>query len=398
MGRIRSLLLGRLLLTLTIALGVMQVVIGHWVTVILAGRNGPGPALGLLLAAGLVGANLLLLPVVRRARRSDGWPRLAARLYVHLAIATLLLGSGVVVAWVGALPAAALLAASGVSPEAAFEAFRITSIGVVAVIGGLLVWGFTGGQASVQHSHLRVPLAGMDDSLRGLRIVQLSDLHIGNGMEGSRLERLVRSANALQPDLLVLTGDLFDSDPAFVEPGARALAALGARLGVYAVLGNHDAYTGTERVARALSRLAPSITLLRKDLVRVPAAAPLYVAGIDDPGHQWAARGLDLPELEELARLRPTDGPVLLLVHRPELFPQAARLGFPLVLAGHTHGGQLAIPFVGERWNLARILTPYSRGLFRENGSTLYVNRGAGVAGPSLRIGCPREIATVELG
>jgi predicted MPP superfamily phosphohydrolase len=88
----------------------------------------------------------------------------------------------------------------------------------------------------------------------------------------------------------------------------------------------------------------------------------------------------------------------VLLVHRPETFPQAARLGFPLVLAGHTHGGQLALPSVGGRLNLARLVTRYHRGLFRENGSVLYVNRGAGVAGPALRINCPREITTIELG
>ena len=86
----------------------------------------------------------------------------------------------------------------------------------------------------------------------------------------------------------------------------------------------------------------------------------------------------------------------VLLVHRPEAFPQAARLGFPLVLAGHTHGGQLALPSLGGQLNLARLMTRYHRGLFRENGSVLYVNRGAGVAGPAVRVNCPREITTIE--
>jgi predicted MPP superfamily phosphohydrolase len=88
---------------------------------------------------------------------------------------------------------------------------------------------------------------------------------------------------------------------------------------------------------------------------------------------------------------------VLLLVHRPELFPQASRLGFPLVLAGHTHGGQLALPGPGGRWNLARFVTRFHRGLYHLNGSVLYVNRGLGVAGPAIRVNCHREIATIEL-
>jgi hypothetical protein len=200
----------------------------------------------------------------------------------------------------------------------------------------------------------------------------------------------------MEADLVALTGDLFDFDPRHVEDGARRLSGLRARLGVFAVLGNHDHYTGRELVAEALVRLAPGVQLLRGDLVRVPGESPFYVAGVDDPGADWTARGVLLEELEALGAALPGDGPVLLLVHRPEAFPQASRLGFPLVLAGHTHGGQLALPGRGHL-NLARIVTRYHRGLYRENGSTLYVNRGIGVAGPAIRFNCPREIATIEL-
>ena len=87
----------------------------------------------------------------------------------------------------------------------------------------------------------------------------------------------------------------------------------------------------------------------------------------------------------------------MLLVHRPEAFGQTVRLGFPLVLAGHTHGGQLALPTRGGHWNLARFVTPLTRGVFREAGTTLYVNRGIGVGGPALRLNCPREIADLQL-
>jgi hypothetical protein len=166
---------------------------------------------------------------------------------------------------------------------------------------------------------------------------------------------------------------------------------------VYAVLGNHDTYTGTEHVAGALGRLAPNLRLLRGEIARVPIDPAFYVAGVDDPGRDWTAREVRLASLDAVAAARPAEGPVLLLVHRPELFPQAAALGFPLVLAGHTHGGQIALPTPGGRWNLARIVTRYHRGLYELDGSILYVNRGLGVAGPALRVNCPREIATIEL-
>jgi predicted MPP superfamily phosphohydrolase len=261
----------------------------------------------------------------------------------------------------------------------------------------MLVWGFTGGQSRIQHSEVRVPLEGLHEDHDGLRIVQLSDLHIGNGMEGARLEALVMRTNALSPDVIALTGDIFDFDPSHIESGARGLSGLRARLGVYAVLGNHDTYTGIEQVVAGLERFAPQLQLLRKDLIRLPGEAPLYLAGIDDPGNVWTARGFHLPALDELAAQMPSDGPVLLLVHRPEAFPQASELGFALVLAGHTHGGQIAVPFAPRTLNPARIITSYPRGLYRENGSLLYVNRGVGVAGPALRISCTREIATIRL-
>jgi uncharacterized protein len=390
-------LLGNLFTTLGVLLGVMQVVVGHWATVVVAGREGPGPALGLALAGLLVLANWLLLPVLRRARHERGWPRRIARFYMSAGLATLLLGSAVLLSWLGFLPLHALLTLSGVGPEASFAVFRVASGAVVLAIAALLAWGFTGGQARVEHTHVRIPLPRLAAELRGLRIVQLSDLHIGNGLEGGRLERLVHQVNAIEADLVALTGDLFDFDPRHVEEGARILGGLRARLGVFSVLGNHDRYTGLDVVVEALRRLAPAMVLLRRDLVRLATPAPLYLAGIDDPPTRFTERDLVVPELEELAARAPDDGPVILLVHRPEAFPHAARLGFPLVLAGHTHGGQIALPTPGGRHNLASLVTRYHRGLYAENGSILYVNRGIGVAGPAIRVNCAREIATLEL-
>lgn len=396
-GPLRRALFSNLFRTLGLALGGMQVVVGHWVTVVLAGREGPGLAVGLLLAALLIAANAVALPFLRTARRSQGLAGAVARLYMAAGLATLLVGVFIGLAWAGFLPVAALLSALGVSGEAAFQAFRLATIPVVAALAFLLLWGFTLGQRFVEHTHVRVPLRDLHEDLRGLRVVQISDLHIGNGLEGERLARMVARVNALDPDLLALTGDLFDFDPRFVEEGAKLLASLRARYGVYAVLGNHDTYTGTDHVVASLARLAPNVRLLRSDLVRVPHARPIYVAGVDDPGREWTATGVELAELDRLAGELPSDGPVLLLVHRPELFPQASRLGFPLVLAGHTHGGQLALPGPGGRWNLARFVTRFHRGLYHLNGSVLYVNRGLGVAGPAIRVNCHREIATIEL-
>ena len=383
--------------TLGLLLGVMQVVVGHWVTVVVAGRAGPGLALGLGVAGLLVAANAIAIPGMRRARRAGGWPRRLASGYLSAGLATLLLGFAISLAWLGFLPLAGLGRLAGASGETLFTIFRVASGAVVAVLVWMLAWGFTLGRARLDRTHVRVELPGLHADLRGLRIVQISDLHIGNVLAGEPLSRIVAAVNELDPDLVVLTGDLFDFDPRFVEDGARRLGELRGRHGVYVVLGNHDVYTGTELVVSALGEQAPGLRLLRDERVRLPVAAPLYLAGVEDPGRDWTARAIELPALAVLGGAHPSDGPTVLLVHRPEAFPQAARLGFPLVLAGHTHGGQIALPTPRGRLNPARFVTRFVRGVYRENGSVLYVNRGAGFAGPALRFNCPREIATIEL-
>ncbi|UCE85813.1 MAG: metallophosphoesterase [Deltaproteobacteria bacterium] len=394
---LRPIIFGQIFTTLGYALGVMQVVLGHWVTVVVAGREGPGLALGLLLAALLTLANGLLVPILRRAARSRGAARWVARAYMAVGVATLLVGVAILGSWIGLYPLAQLLTVAGVSSELAFEVFRIASATVVASLGFMIAWGFTVGKSRVERTHVRVEVEGLHDGGRGLRIVQISDLHIGNRLQGEALGRLVDDVNAHAPDLIVLTGDIFDNDPSFVPDGMSRLGRLRARYGTYAVLGNHDTYTGTETVAAAFGEWAPNLRLLRKDVVRVPVDFPLYLAGVDDPGVDWAARGLELDALNDVAASCPDDGPTVLLVHRPEAFHQASKLGFQLVLSGHTHGGQLALPIPGGNFNLARLVTPFHRGLYRVNGSTLYVNRGFGFAGPAIRFNCSREIATIEL-
>jgi uncharacterized protein len=287
--------------------------------------------------------------------------------------------------------------ALGAPGAAVFGVFRVVSALLVAVVAAQAVWGFTVGQRRIEVTTTRVPLPKLHADLSGLRIVQISDLHIGNRLDRAQLDHMVERTNATRPDVVVLTGDLFDFDPSHLEGGARQLGALRARYGVYAILGNHDHYVGAEIVASALARHAPGIRLLRDEIVRLPVAEPLYLAGVEDPGGPFFERGLHVPAIDALADQRPADGPVVLLVHQPEMFHHAARRGFPLVLAGHTHGGQIALP-VGRRGiNLARVMTPLTRGAYQLDASLLYVNRGIGVGGPAVRIHCNREIAIFEL-
>jgi predicted MPP superfamily phosphohydrolase len=394
---LRRFLLGSLFRNLAAGLGLMQALIAYWVAVV-AGSAGAGSVWAwLALALALAVGNAALVPLLMRARgRRDALGR-ALRRYVELGVTTLLLGTAVAVVWLALGPLAALARATGLlEPATSSLLFRAASGACVGLVALGIAWSFTVGQARVARTRLRVELPGLGEEIAGLRVVQISDLHIGNGLEGARLARMVERVNASEPDLVAITGDIFDRDPRHL-PEAAQLGRLRARYGVFAILGNHDTYVGAERVAGALAQHAPALRLLRDELVKLPLPAPFYVAGVEDPGGRWYERGLRYGALDSLRASWPGDGPVLLLAHHPEVFEHAADLGFPLVLAGHTHGGQLALPLRGGHWNLARVMTPLTRGVFRRGATTLYVNRGLGVGGPAMRFHCSREIATIEL-
>jgi predicted MPP superfamily phosphohydrolase len=322
--------------------------------------------------------------------------RLAAG-YVGLAFATIVVAASVVGLAAALVALSGLLAFVGLSPAHGFTAFRYASVATALASAGALAWAAWAGRVSLEVSERRLALPGLAPALAGLRIAHLSDLHVGNGLDGAALSALVERVCALEPDLVVLTGDLFDYDPDAVPDGARRLGALRARLGVFAVLGNHDALVGRERVARCLAEHAPALRLLRGEWQALAAGAPLYVAGFDDPGHDWSLHGGELPELAALARSLPRDGPTLLLAHRPEAFVQAAEAGIAVVLAGHYHGGQIAVPGAAERWNVAHLFSDFPNGAYRLRDSHLYVSRGIGFAGPRVRIGSHPELALLTL-
>jgi len=392
---VRNQVFERFHLALGAAIGVSLAVLVAWGLALFRGPGALAARPFLALAAGLAIAGGIALPAaVERARRGGG-SRAGLRAGFALGFALLVLAAGVAAftAAFGAL--VVLLASAGLSQEAGLAIFRAGSAAGVVALAGALAWGFAVEPSRLEVTRTRVTLPGAQ---AGLRIAHLSDLHIGNGLEGRHLESLIERVNALAPDLVALTGDLFDADPAAVEPGARALGALRARLGVFAVLGNHDVKLGAEQVAAALRAGAPEMTLLRDAWSALPDGEPLLVAGVDDPGRDWTGlRGRPLPAIDRLAAALPAGATALLLVHRPDAFPQAARLGFRLVLAGHFHGGQVAVPAAGGRWNAARLFSPYHRGLYRAGEAQLYVSRGLGFAGPRVRIGARREIALLEL-
>jgi predicted MPP superfamily phosphohydrolase len=276
------------------------------------------------------------------------------------------------VAWVAAHLA-------GVPSEAIFAA-----TGIVSGMAG--IW------ATLRRprlTRLEVAIEGLPRALDGYRIAQLSDVHCGPHTPPERVARWVERINRLEADLVAVTGDLITSGTRYVQAVAEALSGLRGRDGVYACMGNHDYFTDGEGFAALLAEKGLRVLRNQGELVERDGAR-LYVAGVDDT---WTGRD----DVEGTVRRRPDGVPMLLLAHDPNLFPQAAALEVELTLSGHTHGGQLAIPLFGRRLTLARIITPFTAGLYRRKRSLLYVNRGAGTTGPPVRLGAPAEIALITL-
>lgn len=270
-----------------------------------------------------------------------------------------------------------------------FDALATLSIAVAMAMAS---WGYTLGHRQLRVTRLDVATPNLPSVLDGLRIVHLSDLHLGPTAHRDALREAFDRANALDPDLICVTGDLVDSPVADLDHWLPELNRLRARHGVFAVLGNHDRHAGADRVAAAL-RTATHWRLLRDEIATVEIDGErLHLVGLEDrPGPETAVM---LPSL--LADV-PTGDARLVLVHQPSAFTTAAELRVPLTLAGHTHGGQIAVPGL-PFLNPARVMmTRFDAGTFASGRSLLHVNRGLGTSGQRVRIGAPREITLVTL-
>jgi predicted MPP superfamily phosphohydrolase len=338
-----------------------------------------------------------------RATRIGPLQRLyyAAAFTCIFCVAFLLLTAG---AWagaklfLGAITAEAHAAHTAVSIDSSLDTgFRWLADAGMAAIVLCFTYGYTVGQLKVRVRHLHLPLRRWPTALHGLRIVQISDLHIGQNLERAQLERFVARVNESEPDIVCITGDIIDSPAADIEGFLPVLANLRAKHGVFAILGNHDHYTGADRVEAALRRLTPFTVLRDQHIVRLVSGQHLHVIGLDDHGRDWARGVTSVPYLSAVLAAIPADEPVLLLSHRPDVFLQAAAGNVALTLAGHTHGGQIGIPwFKGRVRNLAEFITAFDRGLFERDGAYLYVNCGLGVTGQRIRLSTPREITIIE--
>jgi len=243
---------------------------------------------------------------------------------------------------------------------------------------------------------IRLPL--LPRAFEGFRICQLSDIHIGPFMPAEQIRKYAAIANALKPDLMVLTGDFVTFDPGTQAAVVEALNGLKAPFGVFGCLGNHDAWAGVEDSITALFRQT-GVRILRAEAVPIVVHGDaINLIGVDFQSQRRFGPSPPVARLlGDIEELIARDRVNILLSHNPDTFDRAAELGVDLSMAGHTHGGQAALEFISPELAPSRLVTPYVAGLFRKPGGQLYVNRGIGTIGVPIRIGAPPEITVYQL-
>ena len=253
---------------------------------------------------------------------------------------------------------------------------RAAGLCIVGVV--LLLSGY--GLINAVHPQVKtitVPIAGLKETLR---LVQLSDIHVGTIHNSGYLTKVVNTTNALQPDMVLITGDLFDG----IGPvSRRTVAPLGKlRAKTFFVSGNHEKYYGIDKVAAVMENTGA--VFLRNQVVRYGG---LQIAGVDYPERENQKAN---PVVGKLA----LDGalPSILMYHPPAGTNEAAEAGIDLQLSGHTHAGQL-FPFT----LLVKLFFPYTDGLHRLGNMHLYVSAGTGTWGPPMRLGSRSEITLIRL-
>lgn len=297
--------------------------------------------------------------------------------------------------------------------------FRTASVvaGAAPFLG--VMYGYAAERLRYQVCRVEIPLTNLPPELDGMKIVQISDIHLSGYMTRESVRRAVDMANDVGADLAVVTGDLITGVHDSVAECVEEVRHLHAPLGVYGCNGNHEIYARAEDLAERLYRQA-GMKMLRGENAIIPfRGAQLNLIGVDYQRERMPS-GRKMQMLSNVEPLVRRDMPNILLSHNPNSFNRAAELGIELSLAGHTHGGQVQVEILDVSLSPARFITDYVAGLYHrpllmpsqskrmgetiklmpnapKGLSALYVNRGLGTVGAPVRLGAPPEITHIVL-
>lgn len=359
-----------------------------WWLVIGAFIAGVIPGGWLAIVAWVAVINLPLFVLVQRFRGS--YPSALTRLFVfrpfwYVQLAAPLIAIGAVANFLIGLP---------------FGMGLVAARWAIVVVGSLFIVGAAAGYIGsrvLRVKSIEAHFPQLPEGLIGLRIVQISDLHVGPHTSTRFLARVSRAVMDAAPDLLVITGDQVDDYAQDVAHFAAAFSGLRAPLGVFAVAGNHDVYAGWAEVHRGMS--AMGLRVLVNEAVELShGGVPFWLGGTGDPAGLGGPHGLDrsvAPDVPRTISRIPPGAFTIVLAHNPALWPDLAARGVDLTLSGHTHYGQLSIPLIG--WSLASLFLEHAMDWHARGQSLLYINPGTNYWGLPLRIGALPEVTIITL-
>lgn len=341
---------------------------------------------GGVLAALLVGT-LLAIPFVNALPRAQG-AVLAWLTYPWLGVVLLLVTmcAAADVIWLLGKGVSMLTSSKSIGYRLLSQvAFGVAGVGCLASL-------FINAQPAVV-KNVTIGIQNLPASFEGVRVVQLTDLHVGPMNDGVWLARIVDEVEALAPDMIVLTGDLVDGSVAHLSEHVLPLKRLKAKYGVHFVTGNHEYYSGADAWCAHLKSLG--INVLRNACTQITSTEGenLNLVGVED----WGARhmrGVEGPDLQKALKGAQPNVPVILLAHQPAAIHEAAAMGVDLQLSGHTHGGQIW-PFS----YLVYLQQPYVQGhyVYPASKTQIYISPGTGFWGPPMRLGTHAEVSVITL-
>ncbi len=263
--------------------------------------------------------------------------------------------------------------------------------GVVAPFAGF-AYGAIVERTNFQVKETVLPVPGLHPDLEGLRIGQLTDLHVSRYLSPRDLRRAVDMMNELRPHLVAVTGDLITRRGDPLDEAIRELSRLRADAGVVGSMGNHEEYAAAEQyVTEQAARYGIAFLTDQNRQFRF-GNGTLNIGGV--PFETFSHRRNYIPGAENLLVPGAAN---LLLSHNPDVFPTAVRQGWDAMLSGHTHGGQVTVEFLNQTMNFARLITPYVAGLYRLGGASCYVSAGLGTIAMPVRLGAPPEVTLLKL-
>jgi predicted MPP superfamily phosphohydrolase len=267
---------------------------------------------------------------------------------------------------------------------------QLSNLAVVGISAALTTYGIYEARRKPETVRITVPINGLDPGLHGFRIVQITDIHAGLTVRRDWIETIVAEVRNLSPDLIAFTGDMADGTVPHLSADVAPFGELQATYGKYFITGNHEYFTDVISWLEEIKRLGFDVLINEHRVVKHNGSS-FVLAGVTDPiAEHFLPEHKSDPEAS--IRNAPATGLKILLAHQPNALYRASKLGFNLVISGHTHGGQF-FP-----WNFAAALgQPYISGLHHYNGTWIYVSKGTGYWGPPVRVGARSEITVITL-